>query len=288
MKKAIVFSIVFLLAVGLGSSQKFSLKVSAGLTTVSGGDVAAGIQGLSDLIKDDYGGTAAFGVPKSGLNFSAEFIYHLRPNMGVGIGIGRFSCSKSSTVPYMIEDLHVSHTIEPGVGVVPVTATFHFDPGFSSKIKLDLTAGLGLYFAHFDHGENIEISSRASGTLEYTYASGGKTGFGFHVGVTAEYPLSQKLSLVAGILGRFASVTLAAGNWTETGTGAFGVYSNTGSDHTPWYYDWTAEVAGGKTYPQIIFTKDAPTGSDVANVHAAKLGLGGIVFNAGIRLAIGK
>jgi hypothetical protein len=287
MKKTIIFFVVFLLAIGLGFSQKFSLKINAGIGTVSGGDIADGIKGLSDLLAASFSSSGTFVFPGSGLNFCAEFIYHLNPKIGAGFGIGYFSAGKESQVTYTIEELHVTHTLKPSVGIIPVTASIHFYPPFASKIKLDLAAGLGVYLAHLNHDEAVSVSSRASGTFDYTYASGSKMGFGFHAAVNAEYPLSPKLSLVAGVLARFASVALSTGDWTETDTGIFGDSSASGSDHAAWYYDYTPTV-GGSTYPQIVFAKDAPTGSDVANAREAKLSLGGLVFSVGVRIGLGK
>ncbi len=119
-----------------------------------------------------------------------------------------------------------------------------------------------------------------TGALEYTYASGGKVGFGPHLGLSAEYPLTEKLALYVGLTARFASATLAAGDWTETGTGLFGNYTNQGSDHQPWAYDWTPS---GTAYRQLLFGATAPTGAGVANVREAKLGLSAVTLCVGAR-----
>jgi len=287
MKKFAAVAAIFLLVVMAGYSQTFSFKAGAGLGSVSTGDVAAGVRGISDLLKVYYSSVGKFEVPSLGPDFYAELIYHLSPSAGIGFGAGYFFAGKQSSIQYSIDTLDISHTVDPKVGVIPVTVTFHFFPALSSKIRLDIGAGAGLYIANLKYEELISLSNLATGTLQYKYESGGRMGFGFQGGIGLEYALSPTLALVAGVQGRFASVTLADGKWVEQGTEAFGDYLESGNDHKAWYYDWTP-VEGDRAYAQLVFQKDTPSGTDLANVRQAKLGLTGFVFTVGIRVGIGK
>jgi len=284
MKKTFVFLSVFLLIAAAGHSQKFSLRTGGGIGSVSGGDIFAGIQGLSDFLNDEYRASYSFGVPRLGLDFSAELVYRLNPRMGVGIGLGYFTAGRESTVDYTTATgTDVSQTIHPRIGAIPVTATFHYYPSApASKIQLDCSAGFGLYLAHFNHDEKIGLSvPEGTGTIDYTYASGGKLGMGLHLGLAAACPLSGKLALVAGFSYRLASVKPGTGTWTEAGSGIVGSYRIEGGRLQPWYFDMTSE---GRTYPQVVFDSDMPAGGDVANARQAKLGLSGFLFSLGIRI----
>jgi len=287
MRKTISLLAILLVLAAAGYSQQFSLKFDAGLGSISTGDIADGIQGMSDLLKVYYGSVGQYDVPRMGGNFYAELVYHFGSSLGIGLGSGYFFCSKQSTIAYSLDTLDVNQTIDPRVGVIPVTATLHFFPALSSKLKLDLGAGAGLYIAHLNYEELIDVSNVATGTLRYIYSSGGRLGYGFHAGLSLEYALSPTLALVAGVQGRFASVKLSSGTWKESGSGAFGDYSDSGTDHTAWYFEWTP-VEGDKAYPQLSFVNEAPTGADVANVRQAKLGLTGYVFSVGVRIAFGS
>ena len=282
MRKATAFFSVFLIIAIAGYSQKFSVRAGLGFGAGFGGDIAAGIRGLSDYLADTYAATDSFGAPGFGLSFSTEAVYRLNPKMGVGLGFGYFSAGKESEVAYIIDTLVVTQTLHPRLGVIPITASFHYYlPAMLGKLDLDLSAGLGLYLAHLNYDESIGVAvAGQTGALAYTYASGGKVGFGPHIGLSAEYPLTEKLALTIALTARLASAALSTGEWTETGSGLFGNYTNQGSDHQPWAYDWTP---AGTTYRQVIFGATAPTGAGVANVSEARLGLSAVTLCVGAR-----
>jgi len=282
MKKTVVFFGVLLLITSVGYPGKLAVRAGAGFGCFFGGDIADGLKGLSDYLADTYAATGEFGAPGFGPNLSAEVVYQISPKMGVGLGFGYFSGGKESEVAFTIDTLSVTQILHPRFQVIPITASFHYHlPCASSKFELDVSAGLGFYLARLNHDESIALSvAGQTGTLAYTYASGGRNGFGPHLGLSVERPLNERLALYVSLNARLVSVALAQGDWTETGSGLFGAYSNQGSDHQPWAYDWTT---GGKTYSQVIFAATAPSGADAANVHEAKLGLSAVTLGLGVR-----
>ena len=284
MKKALCFASVFLLLAAAGYSQKFSLRFGAGIGTVSGGDIAEGIRGLTNFLKDEYHTAYSLLAPGIGPDFSAELVLHFNPSIGIGLGLGYLSAGRESSVDYTTSTgTAVTQAIHPRFGAIPVTATFHYYPSApASKVRLDCSAGFGVYVAHYNHDETFGLSiPGGTGAIEYTYASGSKIGLGGHLGVGAAYSLSGKVALVAGVSYRLVSFKPAAGTWTETGSGIAGSYRIEGGRLQPWYIETTSK---GLTYPQVVFDTDVPAGGDVANARQARVGLSGVLFSVGIRI----
>ncbi len=130
MRKAIAFFSVFLLVAVASYSQKLSVRAGHGFGVGFGGDIAAGIRGLSDYLSDTYAATDSFGAPGFGLSFSAEAVYRLNSKMGVGLGVGYFSAGKESEVSYTVDTLAVTQTLHPRLGVLPLLS-----PGRAGKAR---------------------------------------------------------------------------------------------------------------------------------------------------------
>lgn len=250
----------------------------------TGGDLARGLSGQMDYYTAEYDDLSGeFKLPKFGWTAGGEILIHLQPSLALGLGAGFEHHGLESLVGYSIGYVEVEENLKPFFDVIPLTGSLHFFLALGPKLKLDLSAGGGAYFTrlNWDFGYDIALLGY-QGRDVYAFRSS-KVGFGFQGGAGLELALSSNLSLVLNVLGRAAKIGPFSGDWTETGTGDFWSFSDGGSGHVMYYYDWTL---AGKTYPQIVFQSGPPAGTSVSNAREAKLDLTGFAASFGIKIAL--
>jgi hypothetical protein len=280
-KKAVFLAAALLCAAPFVSSQTIGLKLTGGGGYALGGDLAKGLQGQSDYLKAEFAATQAYSFPKTGWTGTGEVLFYLGPQFAIGISAGFEQHVKESSVSYAVEGIDVKETIKPAFNVVPILGSLHLYFSLGSAAKIDFFLGGGVYLTQLKWNSSYDIAILGlTGTDAYSFSSR-RTGYGAHVGLGLEVSLSSKLALVLNVCGRYAQVSGFVGNWTEAGTGDFWSFTDGGSDHAVYYYDWTF---GGVTYSQIEFRADAPSGSNVANVRQAKLDLSGVTATIGFRI----
>jgi hypothetical protein len=281
MKKTCLLTILLMFAAAAGSAQTVGLKLSGGGVSVLGGDLSTGLQGQSDYLKAAFGAVDAFKFPKIGWQGTAEVLFYFGPNFAIGIGAGYEQHVQESSLSYSISDINVQETAKPAFNVIPILGSLHIFFPVGSAFKIDLSLGGGAYRTQlkWNSGYNIGLLG-LSGNEAYTF-TGNRTGYGAHAGLGMELALSSKLALVLNVMGRYAKVSGFIGDWTDTGTGDFWSFSESGSDHSVYFYNWTVGTA---VYPQIEFRSDLPSGSNVANAREAKLDLSGISATIGFKI----
>jgi hypothetical protein len=298
MKRAFALALSLFFIASFGFSQKFALKLGSGWNGISAGDFAAGLKGQTDYLSAAYSGlTGEFLSPHAGLNFQGEILYYLRSDMGIGFGFGYSRISKDSEVDYESStesnSISIKERLSPGFTVMPISINFHYFRPLSPKFTLDFSAGPSLYIANLDWNDTVDLSMRLpndttqvfSGTDQFIFKSAGRLGFGVQIGVGIEYALSPGIAAVFSIVGRLASVGGFTGDWTEQGSGDFWNFSDNGTNSTAWYYDWNVNQ---KTYGQLAFQDDMPSGTMVSNARSAKLGLSGFAVSIGVKIGIGS
>jgi hypothetical protein len=282
-KKALVLGIILVLAGSWGYSQTLALKLGGGGGYASGGDIAKGLRGQSDYLKDAFGSSSVYGFPSLGWTAGGELLVYFGGHFAFGLGAAFESHSKESTTSYSVASIDIQEHVKPAFQVVPILGTLHFYLPLGASLKLDLNAGGGAYLTRLSWDSSDAISILGlSGADSYSFAAS-KVGFGAHAGIGLELALSAKLALVLNVTGRYARVSGFLGDWTETGTGDFWSFAESGSDHRIYYYDWTT---GSKTYPQAVFQPDPPSGASIANVREARLDLSGVTATFGVKIAL--
>jgi len=284
MRKGFLLACICLVAVPLGFSQTLSLRLNGGMAYGTGGDLAEGLRGQMDYYAAEYDNLVGeFKLPKFGWAAGGEILIHLNPSFAVGLGAGFEHHGLESLVGYAIGYVEVEENLKPVFDVIPLTGSLHLFLTLGPKLKLDLNAGGGAYITrlNWDFGYDIALLGY-QGSDVYTFRSS-KVGFGFQGGAGLELALSSKLSLVLNVLGRAAKIGPFRGDWTETGTGDFWSFADSGSDHVMYYYDLTVS---GKTFPQIVLQSGPPAGTSVSNAREAKLDLTGFAASLGIKIAL--
>jgi hypothetical protein len=276
-RKLIVLGALCLFVFGItapaSAQSKFGFKLGGGLAYVGGGDINAGVAGMSDFmdaILVIFGATTSGGYEAFhlGLDFDGEFMFQITPNMALGLGIGYLSASKTSTLTG-----HGAATVTaefgPKVSAIPITLNFHYLIPAGSNLNFVLHAGAGYYLASYTDDWLIDgVSS------EKFDMSGG--GLGFHGGVGLELALSPNFALTFDVLGRFASAGGFSGDYT--------VGSVTETNGKLWY--WEATPGSYGTFKLITYDTTAPSGVGIANVHEAKLDLSGFSAKIGVLIRI--
>jgi len=269
MKRPIIFAVIVALIASLGSAQtKFSFQLGGGMNYSSGGDLARGLRGQSDYLADEYQVSGRYDVPLWGFNFSGEFLYHLNSRFALGLGIGYFEQMKESQISYTYGFVDVIEKVSPKYAVIPITANVHYYLPLGQSLRLDLSAGAGYYLARMNYEYRQDLSLLGyNGNDVYTFQAS-KGGLGLQGGVGLELILSPRLALALNVLGRYASISGFSGDWTEKGGGDFWDFDESGSGEKFWYYEWNYN---SKTYAQLAFQEEIPSGSTVKNARPAKL-----------------
>jgi opacity protein-like surface antigen len=286
MKKTLILLAAFGLLTAGAFAQTFSLKLQGGWGTVSGGDLSAGLRGQNDYLVQTFQATSAFLVPRTGLYLSGEFLVFPWKHFGFGFGGGYLQTTKSSSVSYSYGDLQVQETIKPRISAIPVTLSLHYNVSLSPRFHVDLSGGAGLYLATLDWDyRNAYAVGDIDGTEHYTFRAS-KSAVGLQGGLGLEYSVTSTLAIVLGVSGRAVSIgPFDQGAWTDQWTGTEPPPDGSGTDHTFWYYDWNS---AGRTFPQIAFQADPPTGDpSIANVRTASVKLDGMAVTIGLRFAFG-
>ena len=285
MRRFVLLSTALFAFALLGFGQKVELRLGGGWNYGLGGDLAAGLQGQSDYLVDQYAGIGEYKTPKSGWGGDGELILTFGSRFGIGIGVGYFRHVLDSQITYASGSRAVTESVKPDIGIIPITLNFHYFIPLAPKVRLDLFGGAGYYLATWNWTYRLDLSLVGyTGYDAYTFKAA-KGGIGVQGGLDLEWEVAPNFALVLAVTGHAASVDNFLGSWTEKGDGDFWQFSDSGSDHSVWYYDWRV---GSKTYGQLAFQSSAPAGSTASNVRPAKLDLLGFTATLGFKIGFGR
>lgn len=267
------------------SAKKFTLKVSGGYGSLSGGDLTTVTDGLNEQLDDiaRLAGASTTGeikAPKWGPEFEGEFIFNLTESFGVGLGVGYIRKSVESGAQLQIGSYAgVSFEWEPGFKVVPITLNGYYNFPVASKIGAYVKAGVGYYFGTLDYQIREENHLVGISVWEENEGSANDSGFGFQGGLGLEYSLSDHVALVLEAAGRYANLK----NWDVDNVNrtALGTDAMTGMF---WYVEQYNEDLD-QYYPSLDIGEDEPTDPDYRNVRKLELSFSGIVLKLGVKFS---
>jgi len=293
MKKGIIIVLISLLFVFLMTSpglaqesyKKFTLKVSGGYGSISGGDLTTVADGLNEQLADiaRLAGASTSGEIKNakwGPEFEGEFIYNFTERWGIGLGVGYIRKSIESSAELQVGTYaRVSFEWEPVFKVVPVTLNGYYNFPVASKMNAYVKGGVGYYFATWDYRIRQENELVGITIWEENEGSAKDSGFGFQGGLGFEYSLSDSVSLFLEGTGRYVNLK----NWDVENVyrNALGTESETGAF---WYVEEYEEDTG-KYYPSLELSDDEPSDPDYRNVRKAEISLSGVVFKVGVKFS---
>ncbi len=293
MRKSVILVFAVVLCFFLVSSQglaqdsykKFTLKVSGGYGSFSGGDLTTITDGINEQVDDiaRLAGASTTGeikAPKWGSAFEGEFIYSLTESFGIGLGVGYIRKTIKSDVQLQIGNYaEISFEFEPGYKVVPITLNGYYNFPVASKINAYVKGGVGYYFGTFDYQIRQEDTLLGVTVWEENEGSANDSGLGFQGGLGLEYSLSDSVALVLEGAGRYVSLK----NWDVEDVKRTALGTDT-SRGTFWYVEQYDEGLG-QHYPSLDISEEEPTDPDYRNVRKLEIDLSGIVFKLGVKFS---
>jgi len=285
MKRFVLPVLLMLAVVSAGMAQsRVSFQLTGGLNYASGGDLARGLKCQSAFLLDEFAAEGELASPLWGFQFAGEFLYHVNDRFALGIGAGYFEHMKQTRASYSVAIIDIQETVTPKYKIIPILANLHYAFPWFGPIKVDLFAGAGLYLAGLDYTYREDFSLlgfNASAIYEF---NGSKAGLGVQGGLNLEWVIDPKFSLILSLTGRLASVAGISGDWTDTGSGDFESYFDSGLGHQIWFYKWDS---GLQIYDQIVFQEEEPVeDSEISEVRPARLGLSGFTAALGFKIRL--
>ncbi len=299
----VMAAVLFLGVTTLRAAGPLSLKITGGPGLLSSwGDLrtwAEGRSGYFGWLGGLAGNTITDGsssrLLRSEFGFEAELGLTERISLALGVGwtggadwVSDWAVTHAYGGTLGSDTQSSSRTVT--VSAVPVTLSGIYTVPMGT-LSLRLMAGAGAYFGRvkMEAGQNYSWPA-SPGLSNFVYdesyrMTSSPVGFGIHLGVGAEIPISSTLRLTGDVLYRMAGLGEVTGDaaWTGNTTWTGGSQSASGTDagQTLWLgnYSWS-----GATFQDAVLGASKPdwmTGAD-----SLKVGLSGFVFRLGLKLAI--
>jgi hypothetical protein len=217
----------------------------------------------------------------TGMTFTAEAIYHLSDSFGIGVGSGFISASKTSTLMATLFIFNYAETLHPQISAVPLTLNLHYFQPIGSRVNFHAFVGPALYFSKVIYERRLNFPAELVNVLD-SFKPEGTTALGFQGGLGLEIKLSDRVFLLAEACGRMLRISGLTGQETGSGT-VGGLPLNAVRTSTLWYYE-SYGLAG--TDINLSMETDRPSPLFARNVREAAFSLGGITFQAGLRIRL--
>ena len=256
---------------------KFDLKLSAGITSMAGGDLNAGLEGFSNYwaglaAASGYAVKGSFSPARLGPDAGFDLIWRLSPTLGVGIGAGYIGAARESVMTFESAAGTVTQTVRPSYGAEPVRIGIFKTVPLSRTLNLVLNGGLGFYFAQ---AKALWTIGTDGGYGELLDASVEKGGLGFHGGLALEFKAGNLISVLLEMAGRYARFS------GFTGIGSDDVNGDaTTTQGTLYYFEPFDSATGAKVYSMVYVFSEAP-GGDV-RAREARIDFSGFSLRLGI------
>lgn len=282
---AVIAVFLFLMFFGPSPSPanppKFSFKLGVGGDYLSGGDLNAGLRGMSAFQLDN-------GAEKNDLfkelHFGAgsgiEILMEISPRLEVTLGVSYLYAARESSTSYTWNSVTFRETARPRLEVVPVTLGLSYRLARSSGFDLYLDAGAGLYKSRMAWKFELErvfdsFPSRQNGEWKAS-----KNALGFQGGLRLEKNVSAFAAVYVEALGRFARFRDIRGKYkVRIFHGAD--YREELGRSTLWAAEYRAD---NESYAWLVFSDSKPTALYYANTDAACVDISGASLRTGIRV----
>jgi len=282
MKKILAGCLLCLSLSAWGFSSGLSLRLSGGLSYLTGGDLNRAIQSQNEYYQAQFTTvTGEFQKLSFGLDFDAELVLNLSPSFGLGVGAGFLRASRENSIAPSLGSIGLTKVIDPSVSVIPITLSAHYWLALGPRLNLHISAGPGLYVSFFKFREQYDLPILIIDT-DLTYSPKPAVTFGVQGLMGLEMGLGDSFFLTLDVVGRFASITGLNGDWTETGH-SFGSPFTTSGVGSLWSYE---DKVDGTTFIFYQVSSRPPSGSNLNNVRNASVSLSGVGARIGLRIKL--
>ena len=258
-------------------SGKFDLVLSAGLTSMGGADVNAGLEGFANFwarqaAASGYSVKGSFAPAHLGPDAGFDLIWRLSPTLGIGIGAGYIGAARESAMTFTGADGGTIQTVRPYFWAETVRLGIFKALPLSARLSLILNGGVGFYFARARAFWNV---SEDAGYAEVLDSDVERGGFGAHGGLGLEYKASRFISLLVDLSGRYARFS----GFTGSGTNVVNGDSMT-TQGTFYYFEPLNADTGAPVYSMVSVFSEAPAGD--VRIREAKIDFSGFSLRLGI------
>jgi hypothetical protein len=257
----------------------FTLKLTAGWSAFSGGDIDRGSMGLFDAAIEDvssYGYTQESKSSKSlrtGFATGGDIIYSLGSRIGIGLGLDYVHAEAANLFAFQGEELIIFKMYStPWINVLSIRLGLFYSLPVTPWLSVCASGGPALFLVKYNYNRNFEIP----GVRDDFYQKANANGLGFVGSLGLEAHLNARVSLVLEAQGRYAKISGFEGS--EKYTHEVGGWPSTIVTAGTLYY------IEGAMYPSLAFFPDASSGGQ--NAKKAVLDFSGVSFLAGLRFRI--
>ncbi len=192
------------------------IKLSGGLNYFSSGDIGKGTQGFYDS-RADYFSSAGYALDKrfksfhTGFDISGDIIFFLKPQIGVGLGVGYIYARRIDFFQVSGENNFMDrHRSIPEITVIPIKLELFFSFPLNRLFSLSFSGGPALYLTEYTYflspnwKELSQIGQKANAKS-----------LGFHGGIGLEVKLDQRAAFLIEGQGRYAKISNFMGKETK-------------------------------------------------------------------------
>jgi hypothetical protein len=280
---AVVLVLIFnmILVQPLPAKLSLSAKITGGVGYFSGSDLNAYFKTLNEW--DDYYQNPVQGkhlLVHFGSDFMAEFSLAIRPNLGIVLGVSRLGISRESVLTYGSGDTAFTETYEPRMNAIVISLGGFYALPLSKKLTLSASAAAAYYFGHVDYDySDVDSDSDYHQTWEAS-----KQTVGFQGGISLEYAVLPKLSLIFEAVGRLAALADLTGPYHYTSVGP--TWNNQYDDErTAWTSAFVNDPTTTNSHLMLNSLNDDPNDYPqyYSNPRKASFSLSGMSLRLGAR-----
>jgi len=277
-KVGIPLAIILIILVAAPARARLGLRLWGGLNTLSGGDLNEGTKGWFEYYRLDelnsYTPGGEFQPTHLGYDLGGDLLFQFSPVLGIGVGAGYLTASRSFSLNYTRPGWDpVVYTSKTALGAVPLRLSLYYSLPLGPSFHITFHLGGGYYLA------NLKLHIRAENPTyfedyDFHQATGG--GLGFHGGLGLEIALSEAVSLVLDLTGRWAVISNFHGDFTVSNTWSHG----TTPDADLYFFKALDPPFG--TFPLLFMSSAEPSGPAFSDVRRARIDLSGLSSVVGL------
>jgi hypothetical protein len=268
-----------------GAPKKFSLILSAGYGTKTGGDVPKVMDGMNAAIRD-LAALAGFTVAETlepakwGPGLEAELLFRPARNFGLSFGSGLLRKREDTRLAAKRETLTgISVDWTATYQLIPLMLSGYYFLESGSKMTVYAKAGIGYYFGRMTYTTRDEQPLLGIAAWGQNDGEATASGLGFHGGLGLEYPLSPTFAILIEAAGRY--VNLKGWSVENDQSGPWGTEHQTGRF---WYAEELVEGMG-KQYASLQLFEERPSNPALRNIREAAFGFSGFTLKAGLAIS---
>jgi len=234
------------------------VRLSGGPAFFYSGDINRGTRGLYDSTADFYSSagymldqrTESF---KKGFDVTGDVIYYVKPQLGIGLGIGFMRATGTNFLDVSGKDIPWSAQLGSRlrIDVVPIRLGLYFTLPVHRLFSITFNGGPSLYLTQYSYFFETDWENTNS-----LFHKANAKNLGFHGGIGLEVSLTQQASFLIEGQGRYAKISNYTGKLILTEyvvSDDFVGYDRSEVKGTLYYLE-------GEKFPSLVISDEEPSG----------------------------